>query len=587
MYSCDIVVDKKLIMRATDDDFYRLVGEKNYGALTVSAHPDDLPMLFDAVEKLTLEEPMTIMCRFRVADDSYHYMMLKLSYENERCVTEDRLSISFLDMDAVSDAVNFAKSQLADAELMLGLTEAVLFEYNRSEKNLKIFAANWENRYILFDGSDKAWLKQSSRLPIVEADKEVLDRINDELLSGVADFTDSISFKQNVDDKNFKFVPEFFAGQCVTVKGKYVSSDGLDRVFGIISMKNASGAVGVEGFVDSCMDSTFNIYNKKTVTDYAQTSISQGKRGYICVMDIDNFKTVNDTYGHIFGDEVIKTVIDIVKANVKNAGMVGRIGGDEFMMVLDKDVSPADLRSKMRSIRSQVEYEFQNRGYRITVSIGCANYESDGMTYEKIFKLADKMLYRAKEKGRNRYIIYEPEIHGTPDEILSGSVVVKDKMRGNSTESKERFVMKFMELFWAKKTMSFDMAMEAIAEVFDLDEVHLFFENLEAPKYSYSVQHSVERRYVEFLDSEIFTRRINDQKVTALAHPNTLGDQDDILVKQMLDFDYEAMVVYKSDIPNSCFIFAKRGTDIRKWENSDVAYLGFLSKMIELEFDNR
>lgn len=587
MYCANIVVDKMLVLRATDEEFYKLVGDKNYGALSVSAHPDDLPLIYDAIDKLEYGSPIKICYRVRTADDTYHFMLVQFLYENELCVQKDRIRVIFTDLDEISSAVDIYKRELGDAERFLAMTEAILFSYNRNDKHLIVFTSNWNEQYILFDGDDKEWVKSMETLPIVEADRDILNHITEELINGSGDFVESVNFVLNTTDNLFGRIPEYFAGQCVTVKGRRVKDGDLDRVMGIISMKNAQVNTNADGLVDSCLDSTFNVYNKKTVTNYAENSIAQGKSGYICIMDIDNFKTVNDTYGHSFGDEVIKTVIEISRAGVKGAGMLGRIGGDEFMMVLDRDVSYADLRSKMRAIRSKVEFEFQSKGYKITVSIGCANYENNKISYETAFKLADKMLYRAKEKGRNRYVIYEPEIHGQPEEVLAGGVVMKDKIRGKAMVSRESFIMTFADLFIRKKTMSYSMAAEAIAEVFDLDEVHLYFDTLDTPKYSYFAEHSSENISVKFLDCELFKLRMNDQNVVAVAHPNTLADQDSELIEHMIKYDYEAMVVYKGELPTTCFVFAKRGTDIRKWENSDVAYLGFISKMLEMEHDNR
>jgi len=124
------------------------------------------------------------------------------------------------------------------------------------------------------------------------------------------------------------------------------------------------------------------------------------------IADIDHFKHLNDTYGHQFGDAVLRRVAELLKAGVYETDFVGRYGGEEFGIVLPRAESAGVLR-KAEAIRSRIEAETFSQGLervRLTVSIGIAHFPRDGRTPEDIVARADAALYAAKEGGRNRVI---------------------------------------------------------------------------------------------------------------------------------------------------------------------------------------
>ncbi|MBR1861296.1 MAG: GGDEF domain-containing protein [Lachnospiraceae bacterium] len=142
---------------------------------------------------------------------------------------------------------------------------------------------------------------------------------------------------------------------------------------------------------------------------------------YIAIVDIDYFKYVNDNYGHQYGDYVLSQVAEIIRSEVGNDGLCGRIGGDEFFILFTKALDMSELRDHMQNIRTLVNKTFENKGPRedtpISVSAGLARYPSDAENYNDLFVIADYCLYLAKEKGRNRYIIYTPEKHPPLEEM--------------------------------------------------------------------------------------------------------------------------------------------------------------------------
>jgi diguanylate cyclase (GGDEF)-like protein len=148
-----------------------------------------------------------------------------------------------------------------------------------------------------------------------------------------------------------------------------------------------------------------------------ENAAKKGNQVSLAVMDIDNFKGVNDNYGHLFGDKVIKAVGEIIKESVGSDAVAGRMGGDEFLIVFEKFSDELEYRNVLRCIKTKVNYVYLNKfgnDNRLTCSIGLGRYGIGkcSTNFHDLFKIADRALYLAKQKGKNRYIIYKPEIHG-------------------------------------------------------------------------------------------------------------------------------------------------------------------------------
>jgi diguanylate cyclase len=136
----------------------------------------------------------------------------------------------------------------------------------------------------------------------------------------------------------------------------------------------------------------------------------QGKKIAFLMLDIDFFKKVNDTYGHLFGDKVIRTIAEMLKAKVKGQDSVARLGGEEFAVLLP-DTSLQGAYAVAEHIRQGIEkgkirrQDKQENVEGITISIGIADCDAHGDWMDAMSK-ADKALYASKKQGRNRTTLY-------------------------------------------------------------------------------------------------------------------------------------------------------------------------------------
>jgi diguanylate cyclase (GGDEF)-like protein/PAS domain S-box-containing protein len=126
----------------------------------------------------------------------------------------------------------------------------------------------------------------------------------------------------------------------------------------------------------------------------------------IIFSDIDHFKKINDTYGHDVGDVILKMVSSTLGSNIRSSDLVGRWGGEEFVLVIKHLKSPSHIQSNAEKLRMLVEesgFMFNGETIKATVTMGAVTVKR-GDTQESIIKKADSLLYRGKETGRNRVV---------------------------------------------------------------------------------------------------------------------------------------------------------------------------------------
>jgi diguanylate cyclase (GGDEF)-like protein len=158
----------------------------------------------------------------------------------------------------------------------------------------------------------------------------------------------------------------------------------------------------------SKMDALTDLYNHKTFHEFLSQFLDNGGSStlslQLALLDIDNFKQINDTYGHWAGDQVLKRIASTIRKYVSNHDFAFRYGGEEFA-VLFTEKNQAESYAILEQIRikiSEIQHE-ELKGTAVTVSIGVHNYESE-MGRERLFKGADDCLYHAKRNGKNRIV---------------------------------------------------------------------------------------------------------------------------------------------------------------------------------------
>lgn len=130
-----------------------------------------------------------------------------------------------------------------------------------------------------------------------------------------------------------------------------------------------------------------------------------GKRCNFVMIDVDNFKNVNDKLGHLHGDRVLQEVARKLKRCFRDGDLICRMGGDEFAVFLMADITTKDLVERMDALHKCMD--FDEDGIPISCSSGVSTYPQDGITFKELYESADQALFRAKRGGKNNCVIYE------------------------------------------------------------------------------------------------------------------------------------------------------------------------------------
>ena len=159
------------------------------------------------------------------------------------------------------------------------------------------------------------------------------------------------------------------------------------------------------------IDKLTNIYNRRMLDDLLKINIEIANRHNedlsLIIVDIDYFKKVNDTFGHLAGDNLLIRISKIILENVRNSDIFGRYGGEEFLIICTQTTKENAfiLAEKLRVLIK--DYKFDEIGHK-TISLGISNFQK-GDTVETLFKKADTALYEAKNTGRDKSVIYKVE----------------------------------------------------------------------------------------------------------------------------------------------------------------------------------
>lgn len=161
-------------------------------------------------------------------------------------------------------------------------------------------------------------------------------------------------------------------------------------------------------------DPLTGLYNRKALEDVIRDAVSAGTlaSGALLFLDIDDFKRINDTKGHLFGDKVLCCLGDQLRRMFRESDVVGRIGGDEFIVFLQNVSSSQFLQRRAQEICGVFDIVSQRLGCEqpLSGSVGVARFPQDGVQYTELLGKADKALYCAKRNGKNRFAIYMPNM---------------------------------------------------------------------------------------------------------------------------------------------------------------------------------
>ena len=194
---------------------------------------------------------------------------------------------------------------------------------------------------------------------------------------------------------------------------EYVLRDGdlikIGRcIFKFLSGNNIENAYHEEIYRLTTIDGLTQVYNKRYFIETLEREICRAHRYRrelsLIMFDIDHFKKINDTYGHLAGDHVLKQLASVIKARIRREDIMSRYGGEEFAIILPEidNYNAVQFAEKIRGIVEKAVFRFEDTDIPVTISIGCASMTTELQEPHEFVRVADGHLYTAKSQGRNR-----------------------------------------------------------------------------------------------------------------------------------------------------------------------------------------
>ncbi|MCL4499161.1 MAG: EAL domain-containing protein [Chloroflexi bacterium] len=203
----------------------------------------------------------------------------------------------------------------------------------------------------------------------------------------------------------------------VEIHARIVDFDGRKVVAGIA--RDISERKQAEEMIKrmAYYDPLTGLPNRALFIDRLKVALAHAKRNRerlaIMFLDLDDFKSINDTLGHVLGDELMREVAERLRSLMRESDTVARLGGDEFTLLL----SPVNHEDDAETVAERIldalapSFKLHDHEFHVTASVGIALFPGDGRTVESLLKNADSAMYRAKEQGRNNYQVYTPAMN--------------------------------------------------------------------------------------------------------------------------------------------------------------------------------
>lgn len=379
-----------------------------------------------------------------------------------------------LKMIDIEQCIKFIKKQNNDTDELiyaLSIPNDSIFSYHENDNFIKITQFYNNKKNVLYECDIDEWKKycleqkfipenqESAFLNFIEEIKTCPKEINASFYTSLR--TNNPEILENL----------YFLGI------RFVSNGELTVVGRIVLKENAEQFRQQKYIIEQLhTDSLTKLFNKETITTYAKRVFEEHKKenSALVIMDLDHFKPVNDTFGHLAGDKVLSRTGEILKEIIGERGLVGRYGGDEFLIVSYGMKNETILRGFLHSILLKIKNEFAGKfdDISISCSIGCAVFPKNGTSYDELFKKADFGLYRAKDKGRNRYVFFRDDLHA---ELFRKSVQANDIVKYADREVQElKYMAEFMQDIAVAPKEAVERILIHLKETFNLDNITVF-----------------------------------------------------------------------------------------------------------------
>jgi diguanylate cyclase (GGDEF)-like protein/PAS domain S-box-containing protein len=314
----------------------------------------------------------------------------------------------------------------------LNVNDIAIWQYNIKENNM-VASEKWKN-ITGYNINEFENLMQFIEKTAIDEDK----------VSGLNDLNFCMEGKTSFYRSEYRIITKTKAIKWVLFKGKILKDckGGFKYLAGLVSditeEKYKETAIADIMYCDSLTGlpnrDSFLIVFKNII----QKTISTHKKGALIFIDLDNFKAINDTLGHHYGDLLLKVFSQLLNICVKDYGKLFRLGGDEFIIIIDKFNSIDNLKELCSNILNDCKkpFELNEKQVYVTTSMGISIFPKDSSDINNLLKFADLAMYQSKSKGKNTYTFFEESI----SKAYSRKIIIEQELK-NSIKNNELFIV--------------------------------------------------------------------------------------------------------------------------------------------------
>lgn len=581
--NANIIVSEYMNIVKADESLFMFLGEISNLIFTRVIYPSDLAKFETAIKEADEGQQIYVSIRLRGCDGVYKWMHIMISPYPDR-QSGKYYSLEITDISTLKQQNDEIRAVMEMQTEFLSIIGDYLFTYDISRDSFRIILpGNGNQNIVLYEGKLGVWTTEKLDNGLVDSQSiQDFEGLCMAMASGESYFSRDIKMKiADYDNVMYWY----------TFKGKRIlkNDDGIIIAGAVCITHGKEDKAADISVQDELRDAGTDLLNKKAITNYARKLIDKrvGHKVTIAIIDIDDFKSVNDTYGHMFGDEVLRDVAGILKKTVGRNGLCGRIGGDEMFIVMEHLEDDESIRTVLRTIKNNVSWLYHNDPRninKITCSIGAASYPDDAKDLDTLFSIADKMLYLAKEKGKNRYIIYRPDLH---ERYILGENPTATTEKVFYKYRKLRIVNDFIQQYichYKSKKECLEMVMSA----FEMDSIFLY-DMYAGTRYVLSGNVPEYEENGEFLKEDNYIPDFRDDGIKTVWNiilyerkaPHMYEAFEKMGIKQFI----QVIACVDRSKSDSCFVISfNRNSQLNKWPEMDVDYLGIIGNVIGEEY---
>ncbi len=574
-YECSMGND--YIINNGNEAFYALIGKNSFKPFTYGIHPEDADEFTGICESLEKGGTAVLVFRYQGSQEG-RYKLYEVTITHNISAAGEILgyNVRFLNLLALKNIYERNTKNVKKYRTFMSMISVYYYEYNRQKNFFKVYIYTNGKSYLLVNEDFDIWYDEMLEGSVkTEKDRASLAGFARALKSGKSDFTIHLCGA---------FFSKGDTSEELICTGKAVSLHGVKNVFGVI--RNVEGYIDRNRayyFTEAGKDSATGLLNKRASKEFSKDLLSDGTgaRRYMLIIDIDDFKNFNDSYGHIFGDDVILRVARVLSENINLRGIVGRIGGDEFYILTENIESEDDLRVLLKTIAKNLFYIYENdkEDVHVTTSIGVSCYPDDGASYDELFRKADKALYIAKEKGKNRFIIYDEEKHGAVSGDADAEKIRLSLKSGQYAAAVSELMLKLAD----EKSAAVKEVMAEALKVFDIDKAKIVSAADGRLLYSFGEKEAFEEeKYYSFIGLDEYKRLYTDSYVYVENNVQNIEKFSKTVSKAMLERNVLSFmhVAYPDTDNPEAFIFFDVCKALRKWSDEDRNLLMMLGRLL-------